>query len=102
VKLCFINGICSLIADQVNALVFRRIKYITNNKSLWLRSILSTLVSQFFFTILWISFFKIENLFNINTYIFIFSNFQIKILFSIILLPFLYLLTLSLNRKIKF
>ncbi|MDF4270081.1 queuosine precursor transporter [Vibrio parahaemolyticus] len=102
VKLCFINGICSLIADQVNALVFRRIKYITNNKSLWLRSILSTLVSQFFFTILWISFFKIENIFNINTYIFIFSNFQIKILFSIILIPFLYFLTLSLNRKIKF
>ena len=102
VKLCFINGICSLIADQVNALVFRRIKYITNNKSLWLRSILSTLVSQFFFTILWISFFKFENMFNINTYIFIFSNFQIKILFSIILIPFLYFLTLSLNRKIKF
>ncbi|KFE93363.1 precorrin-3B C17-methyltransferase [Vibrio parahaemolyticus] len=102
VKLCFINGLCSLVADQVNALVFRRIKYITNNKSLWLRSLLSTLVSQFFFTILWISFFKFENLFNINTYIFIFSNFQIKVFFSIILIPLLYLTTLSLNRKIKF
>ncbi|CAH1603276.1 Putative preQ0 transporter [Vibrio jasicida] len=102
VKLCFINGICSLIADQINALVFRRIKYITRNKALWLRSIFSTIISQFFFTILWISFFKYEKLLDIDTYLFIVSNFQIKVIFSVALIPMLYFTTNYLSKRIKF
>ena len=102
VKLCFINGVCSLIADQVNAIVFRRVKYITRNKALWFRSIISTFISQFFFTILWISFFKYSKLFNIETYFFILSNFQIKVIFSIALIPLLYISVYYLNKRIKF
>lgn len=102
VQLCFINGICSLIADQINAVVFRRIKYITRNKALWLRSLLSTMISQFFFTILWISFFKYEKLMELDTYFFIVSNFQIKVIFSIALIPMLYFTTVYLSRRVKF
>lgn len=101
IKLCFINGFCSLIADQINALIFRKLKYITNNKALWLRSLSSTFVSQFFFTILWISFFKYEKLFNIETYFFILSNFQIKMIFSIVSLPILYFLVRYLSSRVK-
>ncbi|WP_244949880.1 VUT family protein [Vibrio sagamiensis] len=101
IKLCFINGLCSLIADQINAFVFKKIKYITKNKALWLRSITSTTISQFFFTILWISFFKYEKLFNIDTYFFIASNFEIKVLFSFITVPILYIMTKQLAMKIK-
>ncbi|WP_284194291.1 VUT family protein [Vibrio zhanjiangensis] len=102
VKLCFINGFCSLIADQINAIVFRRVKYITRNKALWFRSVLSTFISQFFFTILWISFFKYSKLLNIDTYLFILSNFQIKVIFSIAMIPLLCMSVCYLNRKIKF
>lgn len=101
IKLCFINGFCSLIADQINALVFKKVKYMTNNKALWLRSLSSTFVSQFFFTILWISFFKYENLFHIETYFFIFSNFKIKMIFAVISLPVLYFFVRYLSSRVK-
>ncbi|EGU30996.1 putative preQ0 transporter [Vibrio ichthyoenteri ATCC 700023] len=102
VKLCFINGICSLIADQINAKIFQKIKFLTMNRSLWLRSILSTLVSQFFFTVFWISFFKFDNLFKFETYLFILSNFQMKVIFALALIPLLYYTTWFLSKRIKF
>ncbi|AQS39818.1 hypothetical protein Sps_04735 [Shewanella psychrophila] len=102
VTLCFINGFASLVADQINAIVFRRVKFITKNKGLWFRSILSTTVSQFFFTILWISFFKYSSLLDFKTYIFILSNFKIKIIFAIIMLPALYVITRYLSKRLKY
>jgi uncharacterized integral membrane protein (TIGR00697 family) len=96
-KLYLINGVCIIIADQLNNRVFHFFKKKLIFSALWVRCMISTLVGQAAYTIIWISiFFNVDN--NINLLSRILDNYTFKIMYSACVIPFTYIAVLGYKR----
>lgn len=82
-KLLLINCICLLIADNTNNFVFSKLKHLCNGRYLALRCLISTVIGQFLYSLIWISLFfnsKLQTPALIN---YIIDNYAFKLVYSL-------------------
>ena len=89
--------IAYLVSQHLDVFLFHKIKEITHNKFLWLRNNLSTIISQFidsvlFITIAFLGVFPNEAIIKI-----IFSQYLVKIIIALLDTPFIYLASYIFN-----
>jgi len=100
--LFLINFLCLLIADNANNYIYSKAKSLCNGKYLSLRCLISTVIGQFLYSLIWILLFsnsqlEIENLFH-----YIFSNYSFKLIYSIIICIPLTFTSVYIIRRILF
>ena len=97
IKLYLINSLCILSADQANNMIFRALSSKLYKAPIWQRSIISSVVGQALYTIIWIGLF-----FNTSTSLTllekIYDNYLFKIVYAIVLIPLLYALVFTYKR----
>lgn len=96
IKLYLINSLCILAADQANNIIFKILSSKLYNARIWQRSIISSIVGQALYTIIWIGLF-----FNTSTSFALLEkisdNYLFKIAYAIFLIPLVYLLVFIYN-----
>lgn len=95
-KLYLINSLCILVADQANNIIFKTLSYKLYKARIWQRSIISSIVGQALYTIIWIGLF-----FNTSTSLTLLEkisdNYLFKIVYAVALIPLVYLLVFIYN-----
>lgn len=92
-----------LVGQILDALIFQRIKTLLNNKMLWLRATVSTIISQFIdsYLVLFIAFYlgsnwKLNTVLSIGT-----GNYIYKFTVALLMIPLLYFIHFLINKYLK-
>jgi uncharacterized integral membrane protein (TIGR00697 family) len=99
-----IGSLISFLVGQIlDAIIFQKVKQTFNNKMLWLRATISTLVSQFIdsYLVLFIAFYignnwPIQRVLSIGT-----GNYIYKFIIALLMIPVLYLVHMLINKFLK-
>lgn len=99
-KLYLINAACILVADQLNNKVFSLLKVQLTGAHLWLRCLVSTVVGQVMYTVIWITLFFGSDV-NAGLIQKIIDNYGFKIGYAACLIPVTYTLVFVIRRLKK-
>lgn len=99
-----VGSLVSFLVGQIlDAIIFQKVRSMFNNKMLWLRATISTLISQFIdsYLVLFIAFYignnwPIQRVLSIGT-----GNYIYKFVIALLMIPVLYLVHMLINKFLK-
>lgn len=86
-KLFIINGVCILLADTISNSIYSYVRHSTNGRWLLLRCVVSTIIGQYVYTIVWVVGFYGGDMSIDRMLLFIHDNYWFKVAYGLLLVP---------------